>query len=150
TSSIGLITNSRASRRPEQPHRIVALEEIEQRPDSRPARAGERRVLVKQQPGVVTGGGQELLEVRHVGDAKLRHAALARAQHLAAAPQLQILLGDEEAVLGLAHHLEALLRRLAKRWLVEQHAVGLAIATSDAAAELVKLGEAEALSMLDD
>ena len=54
------------------------------------------------QAGVVARGGQQLREARHLGDAELRHAALAGTQHLAAAAQLQILLGDQEAVLGVA------------------------------------------------
>ncbi len=45
---------------------------------------------------------------------KPRQAGLAGAEHLAFAAQPQILLGDAEAVLGLAHHLEPRLRRLAR------------------------------------
>ena len=41
------------------------------------------------------------------GEAEAGQAGLAGAEHLALAAQAQILLGDAEAVLGLAHHLEA-------------------------------------------
>ena len=37
-------------------------------------------------------------------DAEERKPALPRAEHLAAAAQAQILLGDDEAVLGAPHH----------------------------------------------
>ena len=62
----------------------------------------------------------------------------------------QILLGDAEAVLGLAQDREPLPRRLAQRRLVEQQAGRGLVAAPDAAAQLVQLGEAEALGVLDD
>ena len=74
---------------------------------------------------------------------------LAGAEHLAFAAQAQILLGDPEAVLGLAHHLEPRLGGRPERALVEEEAGRGARAAADAAAELVELGEAEALGVLD-
>ena len=47
------------------------------------------------------------------------------------------------------HHLQALPCGLAERRLVEQHAEALARAAADAAAQLMQLGEAEALGVLD-
>ena len=41
-----------------------------------------------------------------IGEAETRQAALARAEHFACAAQPQILLGDAEAVFGLAHDRE--------------------------------------------
>ena len=80
---------------------------------------------------------------------KRGEAGLAGAEHLALAAQAQILLGDAEAVLGLAHHLEARLRRRPERPLVEQEAGRGALAAADAAAQLVQLGKPEALGVLD-
>ena len=82
-------------------------------------------------------------------DAEARHAALPRAEHVAFAAQAQILLGDAEAVLGLAHDLEARLGGLAERRPVEQQAGRALAAAADAAAQLVQLRKAEALGMLD-
>src|SRR5690606_4085846 len=104
---------------------------------------------MEQQTGVVAGGGQKLLEVRHVGDPIFGETALAGAEHLTAAAQLEVLLSDEEAVLRLAHNLQALLGAFPKGRLVKQHAVRLALAASNAPAKLMKLGEAKSLRMLD-
>ncbi len=79
-----------------------------------------------------------------------RQSALPRAEHLAAAAEPQILLGDHEPVLGPAHHIEPLARRLRQGLAVEQDARGLLRAAADAAAQLMQLGKAEALGMLDD
>ena len=82
-------------------------------------------------------------------DPEAGHAGLAGAEHVAFAAQAQILLGDAEAVLGLAHDLDARLGGLAERRAVEQQA-GRALAPApDAAAQLVDLREAEALGVLD-
>src|SRR6185503_9679817 len=87
---------------------------------------------------------------REVGDAEFRHAALAQAQRIAAAAEAQILLGDAEAVLGLAQDREPRLGGLAERALVEEEAGRGALAAADATAELVELRQAEALGVLDD
>ena len=84
-----------------------------------------------------------------MGDAEAGRARLARAEHLAAAAQPQVLLGDAEAVLGLAHDAEAVAGDGAERRLVEEEADRRPVAPADAAAELVELGEAEALGVLD-
>ena len=83
------------------------------------------------------------------GEAKSRRAGLADAEHLALAAQSQILLGDAEAVLGLAQDLEPRPRRFAERALVEQQAGRAAGAAPDPAAQLVQLRQAEALGVLD-
>ena len=71
-------------------------------------------------------------------------------EHLAGAAQPQILLGDAEPVLGLAQDREPPPRHLAERRLVQQQAGRGLVAAADAAAQLVQLGEAEALGVLDD
>ena len=82
-------------------------------------------------------------------DAEAGHAALARAEHVAFAAQPQILLGDAEAVLGLAQDREPRLGGFAERRLVEQQAGRMPGAAADAAAQLMELREAEALGVLD-
>ena len=69
-----------------------------------------------------------------VRDAEGREAGLARAQHLALATQAQVLLGDPEAVLGLAHHFEPGLRGLPERTLVDEQAGRGARPAADASA----------------
>ena len=76
--------------------------------------------------------------------------ALPRAEHFAAPAQPQILLGDDEPVLGPAHHIEPLPCRLGQRLAVEQDAGGWFGAAPDPAAQLMQLRQAEALGMLDD
>ena len=83
------------------------------------------------------------------GDAEAGQAALPRAEHVAFAAQAQILLGDAEAVFGLAQDGEPRLGGLAERRLVEQQAGRMAGPAADAAAQLVQLREAEALGVLD-
>src|SRR3546814_17337162 len=91
----------------------------------------------------------EVVVHRQVGEAELRQAALAGAEQLAGAAQLQVLLGDAEAVVGLAHDAQARAGGLAERPLPKQPAGGLAAAAADASAALGKPGEADAPGVLD-
>ncbi len=84
-----------------------------------------------------------------VGEAVGGQAALLQAQGIAAAAQLQVLLGDQEAVVGVAQHVEPALAGVGKRRVIEQDAGALARAPSDPASQLVQLGEAEPLGLLD-
>ena len=84
------------------------------------------------------------------GEAEAGRARLARAEHVALAAQAQILLGDAEAVLGLAQDFDPRWRRLAERPLVEQQAARAAGAAADPAAQLMQLREAEPLGVFDD
>jgi hypothetical protein len=76
-------------------------------------------------------------------------AALPRAEQVAFAAQLQVFLGDAEAVLGLAQDGEPGLSGLAERRLVEQQAGRVAAPAPDAPAQLMQLREPEAFGMLD-
>ena len=67
-------------------------------------------------------GAEQLAVDFEARDAEARHAALARAEHVAFAAQPQILLGDAEAVLGVAHDGEPRLGGFAERRAVEQQA----------------------------
>src|SRR4029079_2659185 len=128
----------------------VASEDIAARTQRLAAPGRQHRIGGKNHASVVARRRQQRLKARHLGDAKPRRAALPRAQNLAATAQVMILLGDEKAVLGVLHHLQALAGRLAKRGLVEQHAEALARASADAPAQLMQLRQAEAFGMLDD
>src|SRR5215813_9547191 len=134
--------------RADQADRLVAFEQIEQHPQRFATFAGERGIAAEHQGGVVAGGLQELAVGLDAGDAEARHAALAGAEHVAFAAQAQVLLGDAEAVLGLAHDGEARFRGLAERRAVEQEAGRVLGAAADPAAQLVELRQAEALGML--
>ena len=94
------------SPRPHQPDRVVALEEIEQQPQLLGARTFEVGIAGEREPRLVARRLQQRLVLRQPRHAKLRQAALPRAEHFAAAAKLQILLGDDEAVLGALHHVE--------------------------------------------
>src|ERR1043165_917101 len=123
------------STRPQQPDRLVALEQIEQVAQRLPAlrcegwiaRQDELRVLARR------------LEQRPVHldarDAKARHAGLAGAEHVAFAAQAQVLLGDAEAILGLPQNLDARLGGLAERRAVEQQAGRALAPAADRSAE---------------
>ena len=84
-----------------------------------------------------------------VGHAERGDTGLSRAQQLARSAQFEVLLGDHEAVGGLAHHVQALPRQLRKRRLVQERAARRLGAAADASAQLVQLGQAEALGVLD-
>ena len=66
-----------------------------------------------------------------IGVAQQRHAALAAADKLAGAAQLQVTAGDLEAVGVFVDDLQPLTRRLAERAGVEQDATGLVRPASD-------------------
>ena len=69
------------------------------------------------------------------------HPVLARAEEVAGAPEGQVRLGDAEAVVGAAELPQAL-QRLRVLLAREEDAVGFVPAPTDAAPELVELGEA--------
>ena len=58
-------------------------------------------------PGLVPGRRQELAVDLEVGEPELGHTALARSEQLAGAAEAKVLLGDPEAVVALAHDVEA-------------------------------------------
>ena len=91
--------------------------------------------------------GDQLLVLREIGKTQHRQPALARAEHLAGAAQPQILLGNAEAVLGLAQDRQALPRHLAERRLVQQNAGRGLVASADTTAELMQLREPEPFRM---
>src|SRR5437868_3275501 len=92
---------------------------------------------------------QKFFVAHEIGEAQRRIAALALAEVLSRAAQLEIELGDAETVGILVNHLEAIARRRRKRAAVEQNADALARAAADAPTQLVQLRETEALGALD-
>src|SRR5687767_7044663 len=93
---------------------------------------------------------ENLYVADEVADSEGWNAGLARAHHFAGAANLQILLGDAEAVRGLGHDAEPLLRDCGLFVRREKHAVGLIRAAPHAPAQLMKLREAETLRVLDN
>src|SRR5215470_7476371 len=83
------------------------------------------------------------------GDAEPGHAALAGAEDVTFAAQLEIFLGNTEAVLSVAHHIKACFGSLTERGAVDQEAARALAAATDATAQLMKLSKPEALGMLD-
>src|SRR5205085_4421280 len=72
------------------------------------------------------------------------------AENLARAAQPQILLGDAEAVVGLAHQREPSTTHLDEVGTADQEANALPRPSPDASPQLVQLGQPEALGPLDD
>ena len=81
---------------------------------------------------------------------KLRHAGLARAEHLAGTAHLQVAPRDLETVAGLAQGRQTRPRHFRQRRLVQQHAMALLRAAANAPAQLVQLRQAQPLGILDD
>ena len=84
-----------------------------------------------------------------VGEAEVCEAGLGGAEHIAGATQAEVCLGDLEAIGSLLQYGE-LLDGLGELRVGEEDAVGFFLAPADAAAELVELGEAEALGVVED
>src|ERR1035437_915340 len=130
--------------RPDQLDRLVLAEQIKQVTQRLAARGFERGVARQDQRRVVARRA-EIFAVRlDAGDVKAGQAALPRAKQVAFAAQLQVFLGDAEAVFGLAQHGEPRLGALAEWRLVEQQASRVAAPAPDAPAELLQLREPEA------
>src|SRR3954470_11497063 len=86
------------------------------------------------------------------GESKLRHAGLPRAEELALAAQLEILLRQLEPVRRLDQGLQALPRVVGQLLLGagDQQAVRLLGAPTDPPPQLMELREPEAVGLLDD
>src|SRR5262249_22425016 len=88
--------------------------------------------------------------LQRIRDSPRRQARRALAEQVAGSARLEILLGDGEAVGRLLERREAGPRLGRRAPADDECAPRLAVATSDAAAELVELREPEALRVLDD
>ena len=102
--------------------------------------------------GELAGLLEELAVGAQAGEAEVAEAGLAGAEEPAFAAEVEVALGELEAVVRLDERLEPGGGRLGELELRarDQQAVGLLGAAADAAAELVELGEAEPVCLLDD
>ena len=77
-----------------------------------------------------------------------RKSVLARAEEITRPAQLEILLGYLKAIVGFGHDLEPRLRRLVIA-VGNEHTIALMLPSTDAAAQLVQLAQAEAVGVFD-
>jgi hypothetical protein len=125
--------------------------EFEAGPDGFSFGAGDGGVGGVDEGGCLLLGELEDVAVAgEVGDAEVGEAGLAGAEELAGAALLEVELSEEEAVLGLGHGVEAEFGFGGDLGAGEEDAEGLGGAATDAATELMHLGEAEAFGVFDD
>src|SRR5262249_22203347 len=111
-------------------------------------RAGEMRVVGEPAHRLVARGAQQPPVAQPRRHPEWRQAGLARAEEIAGTPQLEVWLGDREAIsraLEYAQALEGVARHPVRH---DEEAVRRRCAAPDASAELVQLGQAEALGVL--
>src|SRR5258706_619156 len=111
-------------------------------------RAGALRVGFDQIVRRLVRLRDQILVLENVGVAQYQLAALALAEELPRAADLQVPFGDLEAIAALEDHFQPRARRLGQL-AIEQDADAVAPAAADAPAKLVQLREAEALGALD-
>src|SRR5581483_11576198 len=99
--------------------------------------------------GVFAGLLEEFHFVGDVGELELGKAMLAGAEEFAGPAEGEVHLGDFEAVVGAGHGGEAFFGGFVAA-VGDEDAEGGVLSASDAAAELVELGEAESLGVVDD
>ena len=101
--------------------------------------------------GSVTCHLDNLAILSEVGNVQVESdAALLGSFHIAGATQLHVLLGDDKAVVGLSHHLQAVTCIAAQIASRHEDTVTLIGPTPYPAPQLVQLREAETLGILDD
>ena len=108
---------------------------------------GEVGVAVEDAGGFVAGVDEDVF-VGEAGHFEGGHAALPGAEEVAGAAEFQVYFSEFEAVVVLFDGLEAFAGVVRGRFGKEE-AIALVGAASDASAELVKLGEAEAVGGFD-
>src|SRR5450759_2234591 len=135
--------------RSDQLDRLVLAEQIKQVTQCLAARGFERGVARQDERGVVARRA-EIFAVRlDARDVEAGQAALPRAEQIAFAAQLQVFLGDAEAVFSLAQHGKPRLGGFPERRLVEQQAGRGAGPAPDASAQLMQLRQSKALGVFD-
>ncbi len=100
--------------------------------------------------GFAFGEFEEGAVAQEVGDAELREAGLASAEEFAGAALLEVEFGEFEAVLGCDQRVETCFGLFGDAIAGHQYAEAFGCSASDAAAELVHLGEAEPFCVVDD
>ena len=86
---------------------VLLAEDREQAAGGEAARADQPGVALQQHGGILVGDLAQIIRARHIGQTIAGLAGLPRAESLAAAAQAEILVGDEEAVLGVAQQGQA-------------------------------------------
>ena len=126
----------------------VHLEQLVNAFPQLPVLRGGQLIVLRQQ---LSRGGLRLVQQQHIaveiGDLQHGQTVLPLAEEIAGTPELQILLRDLEAVVGVRQGLQSPLRLLAAA-LSHQHAVALGPAAAYAAPQLVQLAQTEALGVL--
>ena len=110
--------------------------------------AGHVRVGGEHRPGVGARLGGKAALARQAGVAEVGDAALAQAEQRALSAQLEIDVGELEAVRDPRHRIESGPCLVGRR-VREQHAVALVRAPPHPPAQLVQLGQAEEVGLLD-
>jgi len=110
---------------------------------------GEGGVFTDDGEGVAAGHAEQLEVFDQVGHLQLRQAVLAGAEELPGAAELEVFLGDAEPVGRFAQRLQPAKGQRAAG-VGNEDAVGVVGPPPDSPAELVELGEAEAVGMGDD
>ena len=105
--------------------------------------------LDDRQRGLARGDQHAHALAREAGEAQARHARLLGPEQLARAAQLEVLLGDDEAVVALGQHLQARARVGVGLAAGVQQAQRVAGRAPDTTAQLMQLGQPEALGVLD-
>ena len=111
------------------------------------ARSG---IAVEDQASVVRRRPDQIAMGDRIGQAIGRKATLFEAQRIASTTQLQIHLGDQEAVVALAQNFQPARGDVGKGRVVEKNAAALGRPTTDPTSQLMKLRQAESLGLLDD
>ena len=140
-----ILTGGQASDRP----RPGVRHRARRRGLPRPARGRPRRELPRELACLL----DQVAVDAELREAQVAPAGLARAEQLPLAAQLEVDLGELEAVGRVDERLQTRLarRRSAPRaWPRDEQAVALLRPTPDPAAQLVELGEAEAVGLLHD
>ena len=99
--------------------------------------------------GVAAGEAEEVGIGEEVGDLEFGEAVLVGAEDAAGTTEAEVFFGEGKAVGGFFEDLQALLR-LVGPGVGEEQAPGGLIAASDAASELMELGEAEPFGVFND
>src|SRR5688572_31912524 len=113
-------------------------------------RARRLRIRVDQICGGAARRFDQLGVALEIGEAQQRQPALALSEVLPGSAQLEVAARDLEAVGRLVDDFEARARGRRKLAAIQQDAGALPRPAPDAAAQLVQLGEPEALRALDD
>ena len=116
---------------------------------ARPRSDVKLRILPQQHRRVAVRHVQQPLVLDRIGQPEPRQSRLLRAQHVAAAAQPEILVRDQEPIVGIAQQRQPPPRRVVHPLLVQQQTEARVRSAPDPPAQLVQLRQPEAFGMLD-